>query len=586
MTSESLLPYYTAQSDSGVGMFNTAMGKLQRQLHKGEYDIFRYAPIFESDFIQITRRGEVIDVHNRVRMVTVGIASTSPTLPLPDIMLLARPATGCEEHAGRGQATKGKSRKATKTLELTRLLPLKFVRISIHDREKQQLRLKFATGRSCYLQLCPPLDAQEELFAYWEKLIGLLRPPGDSNSPTCVMPGEDMICMHEEEDSRSPAVVDFRGKGDEEQGSSIRSLQVVSEVAGATSAAFAGGESTQYDSHRLTTVPDVATSNTKPTELDKESAAGAMTEAAAAAEMAAGTTAGDFSVAVTKSAAPEQLGTATAAAATKGPEGSKTSIAMADATNISPKSIKMASAGTANKPSEGTSSMFTGVSPEASTMVAIARAESTSKTAKEPLIATLPREDPVSDQPGSQQPASQASDEALQGRREHRERRENRASRNSRHRRAAESRHKAAGDKITQKSSSRSLASRRASREDRMEKGRSSPGRSRRVTRHKGISRAPITKESHKSGRNLSTASSVSATKRPSRISSFLRNVKANLTAKTVASPPDKDVNILTETVERNSMETVIETAESGQGLEIIGSVTSEMVETVTFEAH
>ncbi|XP_004425221.1 PREDICTED: protein FAM71A [Ceratotherium simum simum] len=579
MTSESLLPYYTAQSGSSVGMFNTAMGKLQRQLHKGEYDIFRYAPIFESDFIQITRRGEVIDVHNRVRMVTVGIASTSPTLSLPDIMLLARPATGCEEHAGRGQATKGKSRKATKTLELTRLLPLKFVRISIHDREKQQLRLKFATGRSCYLQLCPPLDAREDLFAYWEKLIGLLRPPADGNSSTYVMPTEDTICMHEEEDSRSPAVADFQGKGDQEQGS-IRSLHVVSEVAGATSAAFAGGEGTQHDSHKPPTMPDVATPNTKPTELDKESAAGAMTEAAAAAGVAAGPTAGDLSLAVIKSPAPEQLSTATAT------KGSKTSIAVEDAANTSPKSIKMALAGAANKSSEGTSSVSTSLSPEAGITVAIAGAETTAKTAEEPLISTLPREGHMSDQAGRQRRASQASDEAHQGRRERRERREKeRALRTSGHLRAAESRHKAGGDKITQKPSRGSLASPRASRDDRKEKSRRSPGGSRRVTTHKGISRAPITKESHKPGRSLSTTSSGSTTKRLSRLSSFLRHVKANLTAKTVASPPDKGVDILTETVERNSMEAIIETAESGQGQEILGSVTSEMVETVSFEA-
>uniref|UniRef100_A0A667IJL1 Golgi associated RAB2 interactor protein-like Rab2B-binding domain-containing protein n=1 Tax=Lynx canadensis TaxID=61383 RepID=A0A667IJL1_LYNCA len=213
MNPESLLPYHTAHSRSAVGMFNTAMGKLQRHLHKGEYDIFKYAPIFESDFIQITKRGEVIDVHNRVRMVTVGIASTSPILPLPDVMLLARPATGCEEHGGRGQATKGKGRKATKTLELTRLLPLKFVRLSIHNREKQQLRLKFATGRSCYLQLCPALDTREDLFTYWEKLVYLLRPPVDSNSSTYALPA-DMLCMpvFEEEDKRSPAGADFQGK--------------------------------------------------------------------------------------------------------------------------------------------------------------------------------------------------------------------------------------------------------------------------------------------------------------------------------------------------------------------------------------
>lgn len=185
MSSECLLPYYTANSYRSMDVFNTSMGDLQRQLYKGgEYDIFKYAPMFESDFIQISKKGEVIDVHNRVRMVTVGIASTSPILPLPDVMLLARPTKVCEEHVRHTRTTKGRGRKPAKTLELTRLLPLKFVKISIHDREKQQLRLKLATGRTFYLQLCPSSDAREDLFCYWEKLVYLLRPPVESCSST------------------------------------------------------------------------------------------------------------------------------------------------------------------------------------------------------------------------------------------------------------------------------------------------------------------------------------------------------------------------------------------------------------------
>jgi hypothetical protein len=183
MSSESVLPYYTAHSYRSTGVFNTSMGDLQRQLYKGgEYDIFKYAPMFESDFIQISKKGAVIDVHNRVRMVTVCIASTSPILPLPDVMLLARPAKICEEHARRGRLIKGRGCRAGKALELTRLLPLKFVKISIHDREKQQLRLKLATGRTFYLQLCPSSDAREDLFSYWEKLVYLLRPPSENSS--------------------------------------------------------------------------------------------------------------------------------------------------------------------------------------------------------------------------------------------------------------------------------------------------------------------------------------------------------------------------------------------------------------------
>uniref|UniRef100_A0A8C9JI62 Golgi associated RAB2 interactor protein-like Rab2B-binding domain-containing protein n=1 Tax=Panthera tigris altaica TaxID=74533 RepID=A0A8C9JI62_PANTA len=406
MNPESLLPYHTAHSRSAVGMFNTAMGKLQRHLHKGEYDIFKYAPIFESDFIQITKRGEVIDVHNRVRMVTVGIASTSPILPLPDVMLLARPATGCEEHGGRGQATKGKGRKATKTLELTRLLPLKFLRISIHDREKQQLRLKFATGRSCYLQLCPALDAREDLFTYWEKLVYLLRPPVDSNSSTYALPAEDMLCMPVfEEEKRSPAGADFQGKGYQDQ-VSIRSLHVVSEVAGATSAAFAGGE------------------------------------------------------------------------------------------------------GTPQQPFGGPC-----------------------------------------------------------------------------RRRAADTRHKAGGDKTNRKPSGRSLAGHRAAREDK-DKARGSPGGGRRAP-HKGIGHAPIPKEpraSHKSGRSLSTASSGLATKRLGRTGLFLRNVKANLTTRTTGSLRGRDVGVLPKAVHRSGLE-AIEASENCQGLESAGRGTSDIMETVTFEA-
>ncbi|XP_057382992.1 Golgi-associated RAB2 interactor protein 4-like [Balaenoptera acutorostrata] len=546
MTGDSLLPYHTAQSSTGVGLFYTTVGKLQQQLHKGEYDIFRYAPIFESDFIQITKRGDVIDVHNCVCMVTVGIASSSPVLPLPDIMLLARWATGCEEHAERSQATKGKSHKAAKTLELTRLLPLKFVRISAHNREKQQLRVKFATGRSCYLQLCPPLDAQEDLFAYWEKLIYLLRPPVDSHSSTYAIPAGDMIGMpvFEEEDGRSPAGEDFQGEWDQDQ-VSIRSLHMRSEVAGATSAAFAGGEGIQLDSHKPATVPDVATAKAKPTVLDKESASGATTKVETA-WVAGGTAAGALSVAVIKSPAPEEQSTATAATASDGPGGSKTNIATGGTAGTSLRSRKTALAGAAGN-SQYASSTSTSLSPEAGRTVV--GAEPTSETVRGrankedegSLISTLPQEG------------------------------------------------QAAGNKVIQKAAGRCSGGRRATRDDQKEKGHGSPGGSEQGTGHKGVSRAPITNEprtSHKPGRSLSTASSASATKRFSRISSFFRNIRASLTRKTAGSSRDKGVNILAKAVEGTRMEAIIETAESGQGLEITGGVTSEAMEPVTIEAH
>ncbi|XP_076973799.1 Golgi-associated RAB2 interactor protein 6-like [Tamandua tetradactyla] len=179
MSGRGEVPYYIVRSGPAAGLFNMPMGKLQRHLSEGEYNMFKYAPVFESDFIQVTQRGEVIDMHNQVQIVTVGIVCTSPLLSLPDVMLLAQPVTR------RGQTTQGRGRQAEKTMELTRLLPLQLIRLSVHDRKKQQLRLTFATGRSFYLQLCPPLDVQEDLFVQWLKIIYLLCPPVASNWYSC-----------------------------------------------------------------------------------------------------------------------------------------------------------------------------------------------------------------------------------------------------------------------------------------------------------------------------------------------------------------------------------------------------------------
>ncbi|KAL1769781.1 FAM71A [Sigmodon hispidus] len=572
---ESLLPYYTAQSGSRVGMFNTAMGKLQRQLYKGEYDIFKYAPIFESDFIQITKRGEVIDVHNRVRMVTVGIACTSPILPLPDVMLLARPAPGCEDFPGRSQTTKGKSRKAAKTLELTRLLPLKFVRISVHNHEKQQLRLKFATGRSCYLQLCPPLEGRDDLFTYWEKLIYLLRPPVDSNSSTYAIPAEDIVSMPllDEDDKPNAVVVDSQGKGDPDQ-VSVRSLPVVTDMTGVSSAAFAGGEGTHHDSQKSTAVPSVSTFITKSKELAKESS----TETR---EAGMGGLTGTFSLAATKSLSSGQLNTAISGSAAMGVRGTRSHLALASAGKMSPKSMKVALAGVTSKSLEYISS--TSLSQKENMTMAIARLEPTSKsgeTTTDPtalaLALTLPNEKHATGQT-RQQRAPGANTEANKERRERRERAKDRA---GSRRRTGEGRHKTAGDKVVRKSSSH-----RSSGNEKKEKD--NPRGSNRSRSHKGVSHVPIIKESrssHKSGRTFSTSSSASTSKRLGRISLFLRNIRANLAAKGLVSQRGQEVDIMAKTLETTNMEGIMET-ESGQRLDIIGSVTSEVMETVTYEA-
>ncbi|XP_063092812.1 Golgi-associated RAB2 interactor protein 4 [Cavia porcellus] len=649
--SECVLPYYTAQSGSGAGMFKTTMGKLQRHLHKGEYDMFRYAPIFESDFIQITKRGEVIDVHNRVRMVTVGIACTSPILLIPDVMLLARPATYCEDIEGLGQVTKGKNRKAAKPLELTRLLPLKFVRISVHDREKQQLRLKFATGRSCYLQLCPPLDTSEDLFTYWEKLIYLLRPPVDSNSSTYATPAEDILCMPAlpDEGRTSPTASNSQGKGDQDQ-VSIRSFHVIPEVTRTTSAAYAGGEGIQPGSqYSPTATPKVSTSKMRSTEFAKGSASETKTEvaiagatvgdgAAVAVGTASGTASGTLSVAASKSGSG-QVTAALAGAGAIGEGRSKSPVAGSDKA----KSLSVAVAGTVTQQSEPKPPS---ASPKDSMSAAFAGGEATHKGSGE-VANTSTSEVAVSKSPkdteARQQGAPQASQAAHKERKERKKREKDKAtSKGSRHHhhKTHEDHHKASGDKMARKSFSRSSSGRRKHRAGKKEKG---SHRSARGSRHsrtpKGTSRTSTEKESktsHKSRRSLSTKSSGStpktarssgstpkvarssgsapktakssgstpkkaksegsapktvkssgsAPKRLGKFSSFLRTFRANLTTKGAVSLHGGDVDIVAKTVETTNVEAIVETAENGQEVEIVGSVTSAVIESVTVETH
>lgn len=114
MNSQSTLPHYTAESSLAVGVFNTSMGKLQRQLYQREYTIFQYAPVFENGFIQVSRKGEMIDVHNRARLATLGIIHTSPYLTLPSVMLLARSGMICDYYNRHSPAAQDRGKKLTR----------------------------------------------------------------------------------------------------------------------------------------------------------------------------------------------------------------------------------------------------------------------------------------------------------------------------------------------------------------------------------------------------------------------------------------------------------------------------------------
>uniref|UniRef100_G1M2X6 Golgi associated RAB2 interactor 5A n=1 Tax=Ailuropoda melanoleuca TaxID=9646 RepID=G1M2X6_AILME len=126
-------------------------GRLQRHLLSGEFDQLRDFPIFESNFVQVTRLGEVAN------KVTMGVAASSPALELPDLLLLAGPA------------------KDNGHLQLFGLFPLQFIQLFVHDESRWQLKVKFRTGRAFYLQLRAPAETRDREFGQWVRLLYRLR---------------------------------------------------------------------------------------------------------------------------------------------------------------------------------------------------------------------------------------------------------------------------------------------------------------------------------------------------------------------------------------------------------------------------
>ncbi|KFO26181.1 protein FAM71E1 isoform X2 [Fukomys damarensis] len=125
-------------------------GWLQRHLLSGEFDQLRDFSIFESNFVQVTRFGEVAN------KVTMGVAASSPALELPDLLLLAGP-------------------KEDRCLQLLGLFPLQFVELFVHDASRQQLKVKLCTGRAFYLQLRAPAKTRDLEFGQWVRLLYRLR---------------------------------------------------------------------------------------------------------------------------------------------------------------------------------------------------------------------------------------------------------------------------------------------------------------------------------------------------------------------------------------------------------------------------
>nr|XP_020659403.1 protein FAM71F2 [Pogona vitticeps] len=140
-------------------------GPLCQLIHSPDYNVFPNSAVFESNFVQVTKKGKWVNITNVPTIVIMGVTSSDPCLPLPNVLLMAKyrksPPKGTSE-----------SRKRP-AIELTRMLPLRYVRLSVHNVALRILRVQTMTRKVYFLQLHQ--EHPRVVFTLWSRLADILQ---------------------------------------------------------------------------------------------------------------------------------------------------------------------------------------------------------------------------------------------------------------------------------------------------------------------------------------------------------------------------------------------------------------------------
>uniref|UniRef100_A0A8C6YJN5 Golgi associated RAB2 interactor 1A n=1 Tax=Naja naja TaxID=35670 RepID=A0A8C6YJN5_NAJNA len=141
-------------------------GMLCQLIRSPDYNLFPNSAVFESNFIQVagenqgvTKKGKWMDITHTPTIVTLAVTSSDPCLPLPNVLLMANQQAPLQ-------------RSLTASVALPRLLPLRYVRLSVHSASQRILRLQTVTKTVYYLQLHHKYP--EAVFALWSRLTNIL----------------------------------------------------------------------------------------------------------------------------------------------------------------------------------------------------------------------------------------------------------------------------------------------------------------------------------------------------------------------------------------------------------------------------
>ncbi|XP_062054300.1 Golgi-associated RAB2 interactor protein 1B isoform X1 [Lepus europaeus] len=154
------------EPNPGVSM-GVEEGLLCQMVHSPEFNLFPDSVMFESNFVQVKKGRNWTDIYKASNTMALGVTSSVPCLPLPNILLMA----SVRWHQGQSQ-TWNRPSKAPRIM-LKRILPLKFVELRVYDRLQRVLRLRTVTEKIYYLRLHP--DHPETVFHFWIRLLQILQ---------------------------------------------------------------------------------------------------------------------------------------------------------------------------------------------------------------------------------------------------------------------------------------------------------------------------------------------------------------------------------------------------------------------------
>ncbi|XP_072097944.1 Golgi-associated RAB2 interactor protein 1A-like [Mobula birostris] len=155
-TGTKVVNFATGHSGPSLAELGVEGGSLHKLLRSVEYNLFPQSAVFESDFIQVSRRGNLVDIYNIPTLLTLGVTASVPLLPLPNILIIASRDNESKRTEGEG------------FMKITRLLPMKLVRLSIHKNVSRCLKLTLANQSTYYLQLQDKHPPQ--VFKLWEEI--------------------------------------------------------------------------------------------------------------------------------------------------------------------------------------------------------------------------------------------------------------------------------------------------------------------------------------------------------------------------------------------------------------------------------